>query len=103
MDTRTGQITRFDTELARLREKLRDEGFEKHFVPIANAKPGQIRAKKVGRNGPCPCGSGKKFKKCCMGRAASASERRRVADEMRASSARLEAAKEEGEREREGN
>ncbi len=21
---------------------------------------------KVGRNGPCPCGSGKKFKKCCM-------------------------------------
>jgi preprotein translocase subunit SecA len=23
------------------------------------------RAKKVGRNDPCPCGSGKKFKKCC--------------------------------------
>ena len=22
---------------------------------------------KVGRNGPCPCGSGKKFKKCCGG------------------------------------
>jgi uncharacterized protein len=22
-------------------------------------------ASKVGRNGPCPCGSGKKFKKCC--------------------------------------
>jgi len=21
---------------------------------------------KVGRNDPCPCGSGKKFKKCCM-------------------------------------
>ncbi len=21
--------------------------------------------KKVGRNDPCPCGSGKKFKKCC--------------------------------------
>ncbi|MBI1851531.1 MAG: SEC-C domain-containing protein [Planctomycetes bacterium] len=20
---------------------------------------------KVGRNDPCPCGSGKKFKKCC--------------------------------------
>ena len=20
---------------------------------------------KVGRNGPCPCGSGKKYKKCC--------------------------------------
>ncbi len=24
--------------------------------------------KKVGRNDPCPCGSGKKFKKCCMGK-----------------------------------
>ena len=23
------------------------------------------RGKKVGRNEPCPCGSGKKFKKCC--------------------------------------
>ncbi len=22
--------------------------------------------KKVGRNDPCPCGSGKKYKKCCM-------------------------------------
>ena len=21
---------------------------------------------RIGRNGPCPCGSGKKFKKCCM-------------------------------------
>jgi len=23
------------------------------------------RTKKVGRNEPCPCGSGKKYKKCC--------------------------------------
>jgi len=23
---------------------------------------------KVGRNEPCPCGSGKKFKKCCAGK-----------------------------------
>ena len=23
-------------------------------------------APKVGRNDPCPCGSGKKFKKCCL-------------------------------------
>jgi uncharacterized protein YchJ len=21
---------------------------------------------KIGRNDPCPCGSGKKYKKCCM-------------------------------------
>jgi len=23
--------------------------------------------KKPGRNDPCPCGSGKKYKKCCLG------------------------------------
>ena len=23
------------------------------------------REKKIGRNDPCPCGSGKKYKKCC--------------------------------------
>jgi len=26
---------------------------------------GSIKSEKVGRNDPCPCGSGKKFKKCC--------------------------------------
>jgi len=26
-------------------------------------------AKKVGRNAPCPCGSGKKFKRCCLANA----------------------------------
>ena len=33
-----------------------------------NAKPltpAQRRAEKVGPNDPCPCGSGKKYKKCC--------------------------------------
>jgi preprotein translocase subunit SecA len=24
-----------------------------------------VRGEKVGRNDPCPCGSGKKYKKCC--------------------------------------
>jgi tetratricopeptide (TPR) repeat protein len=31
----------------------------------AKAPAGPVRAAKVGRNAPCPCGSGKKFKKCC--------------------------------------
>lgn len=32
----------------------------------AISKPTQpVRSNKVGRNQPCPCGSGKKFKKCC--------------------------------------
>lgn len=25
-----------------------------------------IKDKKIGRNDPCPCGSGKKYKKCCL-------------------------------------
>jgi len=29
------------------------------------AQPRLYRGTKVGRNDPCPCGSGKKFKKCC--------------------------------------
>ncbi|NPV60182.1 MAG: preprotein translocase subunit SecA [Actinobacteria bacterium] len=28
-------------------------------------KPGAARSQKVGRNAPCPCGSGKKYKFCC--------------------------------------
>jgi preprotein translocase subunit SecA len=30
------------------------------------AEPVRHTARKVGRNDPCPCGSGKKFKACCM-------------------------------------
>ena len=26
----------------------------------------QVKSPKIGRNDPCPCGSGKKYKKCCM-------------------------------------
>ncbi len=33
---------------------------------------GQVAAAKVGRNDPCPCGSGKKFKHCCQGKDARA-------------------------------
>jgi hypothetical protein len=29
------------------------------------AKGGRVKGTKVGRNDPCPCGSGVKFKKCC--------------------------------------
>jgi preprotein translocase subunit SecA len=33
---------------------------------VSSGKPKPIRVeKKIGRNDPCPCGSGKKYKKCC--------------------------------------
>jgi len=36
------------------------------IVPVP-AAPSVARSK-IGRNDPCPCGSGKKYKKCCLGR-----------------------------------
>ena len=33
-------------------------------APVAKA----VKAGSVGRNDPCPCGSGKKYKNCCMGK-----------------------------------
>jgi len=32
---------------------------------IGEVGQGEGNVDKVGRNDPCPCGSGKKFKKCC--------------------------------------
>jgi uncharacterized protein YecA (UPF0149 family) len=31
------------------------------------AQPHMRTSPKIGRNEPCPCGSGKKYKKCCLG------------------------------------
>ena len=42
---------------------------EKSFFIIEDAKlrydSGQMLEAQIGRNEPCPCGSGKKYKKCC--------------------------------------
>jgi hypothetical protein len=38
---------------------------KKDDKPISKPKS---KKSKIGRNDPCPCGSGKKFKKCCMGK-----------------------------------
>lgn len=37
------------------------------IVDLANQSNGglQVKQKKIGRNEPCPCGSGKKYKHCC--------------------------------------
>ena len=32
---------------------------------LLNPPKPKIAEKKVGRNAPCPCGSGRKYKKCC--------------------------------------
>lgn len=37
--------------------------FVKGRTPVVKSQP--IKSQKVSRNAPCPCGSGKKHKKCC--------------------------------------
>ena len=36
--------------------------------PPEDSKPQTVvrQSAKIGRNDPCPCGSGKKYKKCCL-------------------------------------
>ena len=49
------------------REKVAKEtGTAAATQTIVKKQPVRNAAKKVGPNDPCPCGSGKKYKKCCM-------------------------------------
>jgi preprotein translocase subunit SecA len=50
-----------------------NEIFEKFEKPKLKPLPAERflvsgKSKKIGRNDPCPCGSGKKYKKCCLGK-----------------------------------
>ncbi len=47
---------------------LLDNPAEDYGYPTINTTPYIREGKKVGRNEPCPCGSGKKYKKCCINR-----------------------------------
>jgi preprotein translocase subunit SecA len=61
------QVTR-EEEIAELDQQARQE---QEFV-LSHGGSGEnvkrkpvVKEKKIGRNDPCPCGSGKKYKKCC--------------------------------------
>jgi hypothetical protein len=45
---------------------------------------------KVGRNDPCPCGSGRKFKKCCAGKQQETSSRQSLVEQFQRASPRGE-------------
>lgn len=48
-------------------EKMNDRLIEQGMDP---KEPRElVRRMKIGRNDPCPCGSGRKFKKCCIHKA----------------------------------
>lgn len=44
-----------------------EEVLGKSEEPVAfPPSQGMVKKEKIGRNAPCPCGSGKKYKKCCL-------------------------------------
>jgi hypothetical protein len=71
--------TETDLVMFALDERLRLNGLEPVFQEVSSSQepvaggaetedgPAVAQQQKVGRNDPCPCGSGKKFKKCCGG------------------------------------
>ncbi len=72
MDTRTGDVYAGE-ELKKMMGAMPEE--ETHFMK--RIRPSHLLPRnqkeltrsghtKVGRNDPCPCGSGKKFKRCCL-------------------------------------
>lgn len=69
MDIRTGEV--MDKE--DLRKKLGGD-FDKYAVPVDEQFLSSKRKRelamfgrtRIGRNEKCPCGSGKKFKRCCV-------------------------------------
>lgn len=71
MDRRTGDIYE-GKKLEEFMAQIAPE--DRHYVmevpyhnlhPIHQLKLSQHHHTKIGRNEPCPCGSGKKFKRCC--------------------------------------
>lgn len=85
MNTDTGNITRFvknealqkaqkefgdrlvtfdQGDLTKKQRKDMSVSLHDHRSTLGKVRQESIRA--VGRNNPCPCGSGKKYKKCCL-------------------------------------
>jgi uncharacterized protein YecA (UPF0149 family) len=65
---RPEEIRRRQKERAERQEEDPYRPTAKPLVPVGytTAESGGLqRTEKVGRNDPCPCGSGKKYKKCC--------------------------------------
>ncbi|MBK7009080.1 MAG: SEC-C domain-containing protein [Saprospiraceae bacterium] len=65
-------VKRAEAFMEAFRERIDDyENFDSEseddapVIPMFGNEPIVNREPKIGRNDPCPCGSGKKYKKCC--------------------------------------
>ena len=56
-------------EKLKQKERKKEAEVQKNTTaPAIEKEPIKRTVPKIGRNDPCPCGSGKKFKQCCMGK-----------------------------------
>lgn len=73
---RNRHLQKIDDTIGELRNwaYFKNNSRDKHFDQLMNKNPGFmsqpkgtpiVNEPKIGRNDPCPCGSGKKYKKCC--------------------------------------
>lgn len=53
-------------ELFETHEKQNHRPLPDDHMTMLSQRGTYHKAKKIGRNDPCPCGSGKKYKKCCL-------------------------------------
>jgi uncharacterized protein YecA (UPF0149 family) len=54
-----------EEEVEDLRDRTQRDVVLTHGTAGAPVKQAKKESGRVGRNDPCPCGSGKKYKKCC--------------------------------------
>lgn len=59
------RIRQLDAEKRKLERELRRAERERDSVAGSEGRESP-RSQRIGRNDPCPCGSGKKYKRCCM-------------------------------------
>jgi hypothetical protein len=65
-------------------------------VEPTEANVDSTTGRRVGRNEPCPCGSGRKYKHCCLAKDEAAAREARVKAEAKAAKAAEKAADKEG-------
>jgi Protein of unknown function (DUF1186)/SEC-C motif len=65
-----GDVVEELSDWAGFQKEERDEAAEDWRPDASPGMPAHNPFRNVGRNDPCPCGSGRKFKKCCLGKPA---------------------------------
>jgi preprotein translocase subunit SecA len=61
-------VTEEAVEKFEKKEQKKEAEVQKNTTAPVEKEPTKRTTPKVGRNDDCPCGSGKKFKRCCMGK-----------------------------------